>query len=380
MVAHRTTRRSKLLGLTLAVGLVAAGCSSDSKGSTTTTPGTVDLVTATSEASDTTSVETTAASTPTSTDETSTSVAAAPTFPLTGLPLADPAAATRPALVVKIDNNPDARPQSGLNEADIVFEENVEQLTRFAAVFQSNGAEPVGPIRSGRTQDVDLLGSLNKPIFAWSGGNGRVTTAINSSDLVPVSETKAGAAMFRVKNRKAPHNLYGSVSALYDFAPPDAGPPPAQFQYRPGGVEAAGDGADAIKVSMDGIKVLWQWDPTTSTYLRFSDGKAHTDALDNAQVRTDNVVVLYVDYRPSPADEHSPEAQTEGFGVAWVFSAGKVVQGSWTRADRTQPFSLLDADGKPILLTPGHAFVELSRAGQGAIVPAGTDAAGVQYP
>src|SRR4029078_12309197 len=96
-------------------------------------------------------------------------------MPVTGLPITDPAATQRVALVVKIDNHPDARPQSGLNQADIVFEENAEQLARFAAVFQTNAPDPVGPIRSGRTQDVELLGSLHKPIFVWSGGKRGVT-------------------------------------------------------------------------------------------------------------------------------------------------------------------------------------------------------------
>src|SRR3954470_10123278 len=92
-----------------------------------------------------------------------TTIPADPVMPLTGLPITDAAAAARVALVVKIDNHPDARPQSGLNQADIVFEENVEQLTRFAAVFQTNEPDPVGPIRSGRTQDVGLLGWLHQP-------------------------------------------------------------------------------------------------------------------------------------------------------------------------------------------------------------------------
>src|SRR4029079_14305803 len=91
-----------------------------------------------------------------------TTLPAEPVMPLTGLPITDPAAAQRVALVVKIDNHPDARPQSGLNQGESVFQENVEQLTRFAAVFQTNAPDPAGPIRSGRTQDVELLGSLNK--------------------------------------------------------------------------------------------------------------------------------------------------------------------------------------------------------------------------
>ena len=296
------------------------------------------------------------------------------------MPLLDPVAATRPALVVKIDNNPDARPQTGLNEADIVFEENVEQLTRFAAIFQSNGADPVGPIRSGRTQDVDLLGSLNKPLFAWSGGNARVSAAIAASDLVQINETRAGQAMFRTRNRKAPHNLYGNVSALYSFAPADASAPPPQFQYRPDGDAPAGAAAGGVKVSMDGIKVHWQWDAASSSYLRFSDDRVHKDALTDVQVATSNVIVLEVDYQPSPADGRSPEAQTIGTGTVVAFSAGNVVAGTWTRADRLAPFTLTDTDGATIMLTPGHTFVELARTGKTAIVPLGTDPKSVRYP
>ncbi|NBR66053.1 MAG: DUF3048 domain-containing protein, partial [Actinobacteria bacterium] len=103
-------------------------------------------------------------------------------YPLTGLPVDDAAKAARPALVAKIDNHPNARPQAGLNKADIVIEENVEGLTRFAAVFHSDGSDPVGPLRSGRTQDKIFLGSYNKPLFMWSGGNYRVTQVINAQD------------------------------------------------------------------------------------------------------------------------------------------------------------------------------------------------------
>jgi Protein of unknown function (DUF3048) N-terminal domain/Protein of unknown function (DUF3048) C-terminal domain len=382
--------------LVLCVGLIAAGCSSDAKKSTDSTSNSVassvaPTTTATAKPTTTTSEVTTtdvASSGDTgSTDVVTTdTVPPVPVYPLTGLPILDPVLANRPALVVKIDNHPDARPQSGLNEADIVFEENVEHLTRFAAVFHSNGADPVGPIRSGRTQDVDILGSLNKPIFAWSGGNARVSAAINSSDLVPVNETKAGKAMFRNKSSSlgptgSPHNLYGDVSALYTFAAPDAGPPPQQFQYHAAGAPpTAGGNSDGVKVSMDGIRVRWQWDPGSGTYLRFSDEKVHNDHLTGAQLATSNVIVLYVNYVPSPADGRSPEAQTEGYGVAWVFTGGKYIQGSWVRVDRLQPFTLADINGDPILLAPGHTFIELSNSGKGAPIPAGADPASVQYP
>ena len=380
---HQIGQRSLRLVLTIAVSgsLVVASCSSDSSSGDTTTPATIDLATPTTSASaaTTTTADTTASSAPAD-DATTTTIAVAPTYPLTGLALLDPTAAKRPALVVKIDNHPDARPQSGLNEADIVYEENVENLTRFAAIFQSNGADPVGPIRSGRTQDVALLGSLNRPLFAWSGGNARVTATIVASDLVQVSETQAGNAMFRDRSRKAPHNLYGNVSALYSFAPADAGAPVAQFQYRAGGATPVGASSDGVKVSMDGIKVHWQWDAASSTYLRFSDDTVHKDSINDVQVATSNVIVLEVDYQPSPADGRSPEAQTIGTGTVVVFTDGIVIAGTWTRRDRLAPFTLTDPTGAPILLTPGHTFIELARTGKTAIVPGGTDAKSVRYP
>ncbi|MBJ7293187.1 MAG: DUF3048 domain-containing protein, partial [Ilumatobacteraceae bacterium] len=157
-------------------------------------------------------------------------------YPLTGLPRPemDIGVLTRPALVAKIDNHPLGRPQTGLNKADIVFEENVEGLTRFAAVFHSQGSDPVGPLRSGRTQDIDILGAYNKPLFVWSGGNGGVTQAINKSDLVNVGYlTSIGQGKyFRDKTYRAPHNLYSRTTDIWKLAPKTAVAPPQHFVYR----------------------------------------------------------------------------------------------------------------------------------------------------
>src|SRR3954451_4818654 len=316
---------------------------------------------------DTVAAATTAATGPssstTSSAATSTTIPADPVMPLTGLPITDPAAAARGALVGKIDNHPAARPQSGLNQADIVFEENVEQLTRFAAVFQTNEPDPVGPIRSGRTQDVELLGSLNKPIFAWSGGNAGVTKAINSSDFVVANvQTNARAASksYRSHDRAAPHNLYAQGSGLFTMAPAGATPPPQQFAYRKAGDTAAGDPSSGVDLKMDGVKVSWKFDAGSCMYRRFQAGKAHNDAA-LGQVDAQNVVVLVVDYVPSPVDSKSPEAQTTGTGEVYAFSDGKVVHGKWNRTDRLLPYTLTADDGTPIRLTPGRTWVELAR-------------------
>ncbi|NDG96215.1 MAG: DUF3048 domain-containing protein, partial [Actinobacteria bacterium] len=156
-------------------------------------------------------------------------------MPLTGEPLAaTDMIPNRPALVVKVPNNSQALPQTGLNEADIVYEEIInDAITRFAVVFHSQGSDPVGPIRSGRAQDIDLLTNLNSPLFAWSGGNDGVRRLVNNSSLVSLSYVDGYAnAYYRRDGRGgAPHNLFSSTETLWAEAPEDASAPPQLFQY-----------------------------------------------------------------------------------------------------------------------------------------------------
>lgn len=298
--------------------------------------------------------------------------------PLTGLPVAAPV--TRPALVVKIDNHPKARPQWGLNQADIVFEENVEMLTRFAAVFHTNDSDPVGPIRSGRKQDVDLLESLNAPLFAWSGGNSEVTKLIRASTMVDLSHSSANdeGGYRRESSRSAPHNLLADTSKLWTLAPEGAAPPPAQFAYRAAdeSIPATARETAGIKLSMDGVRVLWEWSSEFSRFLRSQDDKPHVD-VDDVRVNAANVVVLYVQYSKSG---YSPVAKTIGSGEAWVFTAGKLFQGTWERSDAGVPFLLKDTAGTEIALTPGNTWVELVRIGKGISYLPGTDPTSFKYP
>jgi hypothetical protein len=304
-----------------------------------------------------------------------------PVMPLTGLPVDQPEVAGRPALVVKIDNGPPARPQSGLNQADIVYEENVEQITRFAAVYHGEAPDPVGPIRSGRTQDIELLGSLNRPLFAWSGGNAVVTAQVRRSDLRDVGALSVygPGGYFRSSSRRAPHNLYASAVRLMALAPDDAGPPTRQFAYRNAGEDAAGDPVGSVRLSMDGVRVEWTWDATTSLFLRSQGGAPHVGS-EGERLSAANVVVLFVPYRASAADVRSPEAVTLGSGTAWLLSDGRWVEGTWSRGDRLEPIALTDSAGSEMTLTPGRTWVQLVRPGKGAVVPAGADPAGVPFP
>lgn len=361
------SRTARLLALA-ALAAVAVGCGGDGNSADPTTS------TATPTTVQRTTVPTTTLPTTTTTTEaaTTTTVAPVPVYPLTGLPVTDPAVAERPALVVKIDNNKAARPQSGLNEADIVFEEIVEVQTRFAAVFQSQTADPVGPIRSGRTQDILLLGSFNQPLFMWSGGNGNVTRAIEGSDFVNLSAQRSNvynaAGFFRSNERKSPHNLYASATAAWTLAPEGASAPPQQFAYLQVGAARPGEPATGVDLNMDGLPIEWRFDAPSGAYLRSNGGTPHMDAL-SGQVSTENVIVMYVDYQASAADARSPEAQTIGSGEALVFTGGVMLHGTWTRNDRLSAVVLHDDAGNAIQLTPGRTFIELARVGTATPVP-----------
>jgi len=334
-----------------------------------------------SEPVDSVQVSSTANANAASSSSTSNPVAG-PVMPLTGLPAGDGVLSMRPALVVKVDNHPGARPQSGLNQADIVFEENVEALTRFALVFHSQGSDPVGPIRSGRTQDIDLLTSLNGVLFVWSGGNAGVTAAVKSSNFVNMSASAAGkgSGFFRSDDKKAPHNLYTNTSDIWTVAAGRGGTPPPQFLYSAdpssnGGVDVVG-----AKLRMDGsMKASWEWDANKRVFGRRHDDKMHLDS-NGEQVSTENVLVLTVEYKISAANKKSPEAQTTGTGLAWVLKQGKVTQGTWTRLDEMDPWTLTDDTGEPILLTPGRTFVELIRKEQAVIVASGESLAATAWP
>jgi Protein of unknown function (DUF3048) N-terminal domain/Protein of unknown function (DUF3048) C-terminal domain len=366
----RHRRFGAALGLLVLVG-GAAACSSDSKSAATTT--TTEPTTTTTKATTTTTTEestttsTTEAATTTTEAATTTTVPAKPVYPLTGVENPDPVVAARPALIVKIDNATGARPQSGFNEADLVFEEIVnDSLTRFAMVFQSGDTDPVGPIRSGRHQDVDLFTALDHPLFAWSGGNATVTDQINNSELVNIGPSRA-KVYYRAKDRKVPHNLFSSTRALYTQTPPFAPPAKKQFTYRELGAPAAGTPSPGVALKLDSIDVRWDWSAADGVYYRSMEDRPHIDR-NSGQVSTNNVVVLSMEYLPGISG--SPDAQTLGSGEAFVFTGGNYIHGTWTRNDIHDPFALVADDGTVIKLQPGRTFIELPRENHTLPLPA----------
>lgn len=314
-----------------------------------------------------------------------TTTVAGPAWPLTGTPGASTPRAQLPALVVKIDNHPLARPQTGLVQADVVYEEIVEGITRFFAVFHSATSDPVGPIRSARTTDIALLAQLNHPLFAWSGGNKGTVNALKQANVATDLGASTGrnyraGGYFRDPSRRSPHNLYSTTTSLWGLTPEGAAPPLPLFTYRPPGAAPAGvTPVVGAKLTMAATRVQWQWDAAAGAWQRLQDNTPHVDA-NGAVIAPQNVVVMFVPYRKSAADPISPEAVTIGQGEAWVLTGGGAVKGTWTRPDPSKPAVLRDGAGQEIALTPGRTWVELARAGGAALIPEGTSPAAVPYP
>ncbi len=285
---------------------------------------------------------------------------------LTGLP-AEPTVTERPVLAVKIDNYGQARPQWGLDNADAVIEENVEGITRFVALFHSQLPELVGPVRSARTQDLDMLAAMNRPVFAYSGANVGVAAWLDSaagSDLIVDFSAQHVPCYTRSPDRAGPHNLLLDPTCAVE-AVGSAGSARPLWNIDPSWVPSArADTAvdSSFAVAMDGVSVEWAWDATTENYLRSQDGEAHT-TVSGSQIAANNVVEISTVYVPSPADSRSPNAITVGGGAAIVHRSGVSTAATWSRATPYDRFEFFEAStGLPIALNTGVTFLELTRS------------------
>ncbi len=348
--------RTRLMGSILVLALVASACSSN---------GSVEVAESTTVVS--AAVEGTTTTTSTLDAATITEAVAVPdgpVAPLTGLNVASDVDLERPALVVKIDNHPNARPQTGLDQADIVFEMRAEGVTRFAAAFHSRTPAPVGPVRSSRTSDFDILRGMDNPLYASSGGNDYVANGLRSLPIQAVTALSR-TEYFRDSSRPAPHNLYVNTADLFALAESNE-PPTAWFTYRSPGEELPDTALlyeGPITIAYKGSPVVTHtWDEGRQGWLRTQDGRPHT-TITGDQLAPENVVIMETIYTVSPADPISPEVQTVGSGKVYVLTLGRVIAGTWTRDAADEKPILTDENGDLITLTPGRTWVLLPDGG-----------------
>jgi hypothetical protein len=295
--------------------------------------------------------------------------------PLTGLPT-DEDLVERPLLVVKIENSPAARPQSGLDAADVVYEELVEGgVTRFVSLFHSRVPEEVGPVRSARPVDVELISGFGeRPALGYSGAREEVREMLDDSDLVLLTEGEPG--FFRITERQAPHNLYlrppealdevdargatpPGAEALWTFAEdaPDGGeqcPPDLEDCVEPGG---------AVAVAMSThFRTDFTFDEEAAVYRREQNGEP-SEVTGEGRIGAANVVVLATEHYDGgccdTAGQSYVETRMSGEGRAVFLRDGRWYEGRWSKDDATSPLRFLDGAGEPFPLKPGPTWVLL---------------------
>lgn len=299
----------------------------------------------------------------------------APIAPLTGLPLTDQTRLARPALVVKIENAPASRPQSGLDVADIVYEEIVEGgITRFLAVFHSNDADVVGPVRSLRPSDPDIIAPFGG-LFAYSGGIPNFIDVLRKTpgitdvgvDLLDEGPDKPYT---RRAGRTSPNNLYTATSKLYAKAPAAGVNPPGRFaEFLPDGQAFAPAGATpatSLTATIGITNVVYTYDGRSSTYRR--GGLVEGTGV----AAPTNLIVQFTSYEETDETDLTnttvEKAVTVGSGDAIVMVGGMAVRGRWSRPTATSFTTYTDGAGTPITLAPGRTWVALARNGAPAVV------------
>ena len=282
----------------------------------------------------------------------------------------------RPSVACKIDNSEAARPQLGLNSTDVVFDEMVEGgLTRLVAIWQSNQPAAIGPVRSIRPMDPDIISPFGG-IVCFSGGQRRFVEMMGATKVFNASETtEQGKGTFsRSTDRSAPHNVIVDVSKLAEHHPEIAAPQ-MMFDFAPdlAGATAttAGKALKKITARFPAATATWTPDSTGASLLRTQDGKMHTDAADGSQLRATNVVVLDVGIDRSYLDHkygNVPKTVMNSSGTAYIFSVDHYIKAKWSKADQTSKILLMDSTGAAILLAPGNTWIELlPRAPEGKL-------------
>lgn len=296
-------------------------------------------------------------------------VGSGPPMPFTGLGSTESGRLTEPAVAVRVDNTRDALPQRGLGRADIVVENLVEaNITRLLAVFHTVIPETVGPVRSARSSDIDIVSAFDRPAFAYWSSNDGVAAEIaeaagaGAGAFIDAGIDRQDLPYYREEIPGRPLELTGFIR-LGEVAAvlPDAEAPDGVFTY--GDEPTRGEPTPGVGINWGGGQdVSFVWSETAGGWLRSEWGGPHLDA-DATVLVAANVVVLEIEYGVSAADQRSPQALTVGQGPAIVYVDGHAIVGTWQRADAAEPWELLDGAGNPVVLARGTTWLELVPAG-----------------
>lgn len=280
---------------------------------------------------------------------------------LTGEPI-EAGSLSRPSLSAKIDNHPSARPQVGLDETDIVFEELVEGgMTRYVAIWHSKLPAEIGPVRSVRPMDPEIVSPFGG-VFAYSGGQVRFVQMMQATPVYNAIHGQPDTAdtFYRTSAKVAPHNVLVRAPELIDQHL-DKAAPPQMFQYAASLEEStavtAGSPLVSVNTRFSGFSSpTWEWDGTQSKFVRFQTNGAADAASSGNQLSAVNVIVLFVGI---DVIEDIPTTRLISQGKGYIATGGSIVEINWSKESAEGPIVLTTTDGSPVLLGQGNTWIEL---------------------
>lgn len=267
-------------------------------------------------------------------------------------------------LTVKIDNVQAARPHTGLDEAEIVYVEQVEAgLTRILAVFAARIPDLVGPVRSARESDLELLRQFDRPAFAYSGVQSRLRDRVESAHLVPLPPGRLRDGYERDPGRPAPHNLYLRADVAIRAASDASAPRDIGFRF--GAAPSGGRRTEERTVRYPSARYTFNWSADEERWLISMDGEpATTSGGDRLGAPT--VVVQHVRIRSSAFGDRSgnntPFTETVGSGRALVLRDGREYEARWSRPEASGGTTFTDGDGRRLRFARGQVWVLLAPA------------------
>lgn len=275
-----------------------------------------------------------------------------------------------PVLVVKLDNTHHAAPHAGLTAADVVYVEEVEYgITRYAAVYSTRLPAAVGPIRSARITDVDLLAQYGRVAFAYSGAQTRLRPVLAAASFYDVSGDRSGVGYWRQRGRPAPYDFFGDPARLLARAPKAATARDVGFRFSDA-VPVGGTPAPVVTVTYPSARFGLTWSAGERRWLVTLDGRKAM-AAEGGRLGGTTVIVQYVRVHPSGYGDKfggvTPMSETVGQGKALVLRDGLAYQAAWSRPAKSggTRFTVADRD---LPLAPGQVWVFLVRSSRPATI------------
>jgi len=289
--------------------------------------------------------------------------------PLTGIEVADEAATKQPVTAIMIENSPDARPQSGLKDAGVVFEAIAEGgITRFLTLHQEDKPQLIGPVRSLRMYYVDWLAPFNASV-AHVGGSAAALAEVRNGNYRDIDQFFNAGSYWRATDRYAPHNVYTSFEKL-DALNTAKGYTSSSFTGFPrtDGKAAAAPNASSItiNISSDLYNPSYTYDAAINRYNRNLAGVPHTDR-EGGQITPSVVIALKVNEVTVMEDGYRQSITTTGTGEAIIFQNGTAITATWSKPDRASQLSFTDASGKPVPLNRGQTWISAVPNGHGSV-------------